>query len=63
MKIRARKKQLQLQRLRRSQFVRDTLRGRAEAKEGQLSPYMFNSEDRAWLDMLPVGREFGASAL
>ena len=63
MKIRARKKQLQMQRLRQSKFIRDTLLGLAEAKKGALSSYTFNSEDRAWLDMAPVGREFGASSL
>jgi hypothetical protein len=61
MKIRTRKKRL-MQR-RRSQFIQDTLKGLAEAKAGQLSPYFFNSEDRAWLDMRPVGREFGAARL
>lgn len=63
MKIQVRNKRLQLQRRRRSHFIQDTLRGLAEAKQGQLSPYIFNSEDRAWLDMPPIGREFGASAL
>lgn len=63
MKIRTRNKRLQLQRRRRYHFIQETLRGLAEANEGQLSPYTFNREDRAWLDMRPVGREFGASAL
>lgn len=54
MKIRARKKQLQLQRLQRSKFIRDTLLGLAEAKKGLLYPYVLNNEDRAWLDMAPV---------
>lgn len=45
MKIRVRKKQLERQRMRRSQFVKDTLRGLYEVKQGQLSPYIFSSED------------------
>ena len=61
MKIRTRKKRLMQKR--RSQFFRDTLRDLAEAKAGRLSRYIFNSEDRAWLNMYPVGREFGASRL
>ncbi|MGK5064669.1 hypothetical protein [Janthinobacterium lividum] len=57
MKNRARKRQLVMRRKSRTQFVVDTLRGLAEAKEGKLSRYCFNEEDRAWLDMVPVGRE------
>ena len=42
------------------QFVRDTLRAKAEAEAGKLTRYQFNAEDRAWLNMAPVGREFGS---
>ena len=58
MKNRTRKKHLSECRKLRSQFVKDTLRGLAEAKAGKLSRYLFSDEDRAWLDMVPVGREF-----
>lgn len=58
MKNRARKKLLSMRRKVRSQFVKDTLRGVAEAKAGKLFRYRFNDEDRTWLDMAPVGREF-----
>lgn len=47
MKIRHRKKCLQRQRRRRSNFVRDTLQGLAEAKAGLLAPYVFGTEDYA----------------
>lgn len=56
---RTRKKQLMQRRL--SQFTRETLQGLAEAKAGQLSRYIFSTEDRAWLDMHPVGRGAAAS--
>lgn len=42
-----------------AQFVSDTLRAKAEAEAGKLTRYQFTTEDRAWLDMKPVGREFG----
>jgi len=42
------------------QFVVDTLRAKAEAEAGKLTRYQFTAEDRAWLDMKPVGREFGS---
>lgn len=58
MKNRTRKKLLSMRRKLRPQFVKDTLRGLAEANAGKLSPYCFNDEDRAWLDMVPVGREY-----
>lgn len=58
MKNRARKKHLAMRRKLRPQFVKDTLRGLAEAKAGKLLLYRFIDEDRAWLDMVPVGREF-----
>jgi hypothetical protein len=65
MKNRTRKKQLAKQftssRKLPAQFVNDTFRGKAEAEAGQLMPYRFTVEDRAWLDMKPVGREFGSS--
>ena len=61
MKIRTRKKQLN--RRRRSQFIKDTLQGLAEAKSGQLSRYIFNSEERAWQDTKPAGKEFDACRL
>ena len=60
MKNRTRKKHLTKARKLPTQFVKDTLRAMAEAKAGKLKPYKFNSEDRAWLDMAPVGREFGS---
>lgn len=61
MKIRHRKKRLQRQRRRRSNFVRDTLQVLAEAKAGLLAPYVFGTEDYAWQDTQPVGREIGTS--
>lgn len=60
MKNRTRKKQLTKARKLPTQFVKDTLRAMAEAKAMKLTPYKLNSEDRAWLDMAPVGREFGS---
>ncbi len=47
MKNRNRKKQITKARKLPTQFVKDTLRAMAEVKAGKLTPYKFNSEDRA----------------
>ena len=47
----------------RSHLSRRIVRDLTKANPDQLPRHIFNTEDRAWLQMRPVGREFGASLL